>query len=65
MCEDAFAFLRSTCHLFYEDWPADTPLNEAPLAWICGHLHLENFGTFKGDNRLAYFDINDFDEASR
>ena len=63
MAEDAFAFLRGTCHLFYEDWSVDTPLNEAPLAWICGDLHLENFGAFKGDNRLVYFDINDFDEA--
>jgi uncharacterized protein (DUF2252 family) len=26
-------------------------------------LHLENFGTYKGDNRLVYFDLNDFDEA--
>src|SRR6202023_1394426 len=34
------------------------------LAWLCGDLHLENFGSYKGDNRLAYFDINDFDEAA-
>ena len=26
-------------------------------------MHLENFGSFKGDNRLAYFDLNDFDEG--
>jgi uncharacterized protein (DUF2252 family) len=24
---------------------------------------LENFGSYKGDNRLVYFDINDFDEG--
>ena len=63
MHKDPFAFLRGTCHLFYEDWPARSPLNDAPLAWICGDLHLENFGTFKGDNGLEYFDLNDFDEA--
>ncbi|MEI6544623.1 MAG: DUF2252 domain-containing protein [Methylococcales bacterium] len=63
MRADAFAFLRGTCHLFYQDWPNDSPLNNAPPAWICGDLHLENFGSFKGDNRLTYFDINDFDEA--
>ena len=63
MRADAFAFLRGTSHLFYQDWPADSPLNDAPPAWICGDLHLENFGSFKGDNRLTYFDINDFDEA--
>ena len=64
MRTDAFAFLRSTCHLFYQDWPPNSPLNDAPLTWICGDLHLENFGSFKGENRLTYFDINDFDEAA-
>jgi len=64
MYADAFAFLRGTCHLFYQDWPADSPLNDAPPTWICGDLHLENFGSFKGDNRLTYFDLNDFDEAA-
>jgi len=64
MRADAFAFLRGTCHLFYQDWPANSSLNDAPSAWICGDLHLENFGSFKGDNRLTYFDINDFDEAA-
>ena len=63
MRKDAFAFLRGTCHLFYEDWPHISPLNEAPRAWLCGDLHLENFGSYKGDNRLTYFDLNDFDEA--
>jgi uncharacterized protein (DUF2252 family) len=61
--QNAFAFLRSTCHLFYEDWSASA-IDQAPLAWICGDLHLENFGVYKGDNRLTYFDINDFDEAA-
>jgi len=60
---DSFAFLRGTAHLFYQDWPSDSALNDAPPAWLCGDLHLENFGSYKGDNRLSYFDINDFDEA--
>jgi len=63
MKKGPFPFLRGTCHLFYEDWPHHSSLNRAPLAWLCGDLHLENFGTFKGDNRLEYFDLNDFDEA--
>lgn len=64
MRQDAFAFLRGSCHLFYQDWPAgDEPLNRAPVAWICGDLHLENFGSYKGDNGLVYFDLNDFDEG--
>ena len=64
MRQNAFAFMRGTCHLYYQDWPAsDVQLNDAPLAWICGDLHLENFGCYKGDNRLVYFDLNDFDEG--
>jgi uncharacterized protein (DUF2252 family) len=59
-----FAFLRGTCHLF-SDLLAQAPLpSDAPLVWACGDLHLENFGSFKGDNRLVYFDLNDFDEAA-
>ncbi|MGE0128890.1 MAG: DUF2252 domain-containing protein [Blastocatellales bacterium] len=64
MREDAFVFLRGTCHLFYEHWPADSVLNDAPRVWLCGDLHLENFGSFKADNRLVHFDVNDFDEAA-
>ena len=63
MRTNAFAFLRGTCHLFYENLPQASLLRSAPLTWICGDLHLENFGSYKGDNRLVYFDLNDFDEA--
>ncbi|MDE2369991.1 MAG: DUF2252 family protein [Burkholderiales bacterium] len=61
---DAFRFLRGTAHLFYGRVPAAGIFKSAPLAWACGDLHLENFGSYKGDNRLAYFDLNDFDEAA-
>src|SRR5262245_55910437 len=64
MRANVFAFFRGTCHLFYEDWPKASLLNEAPPVWSCGDLHLENYGSYKGDNRLIYFDINDFDEAA-
>ncbi len=47
MRADAFAFFRGTCHLFYEDLPADAKLNDAPAVWNCGDLHLQNFGSFK------------------
>lgn len=60
---NAFSFLRGTCHLFFNQLPQHPILQEAPAAWICGDLHLENLGTYKGDNRLVYFDMNDFDEA--
>jgi len=61
--ESPFRFFRGTCHLFYEDIPAKSFILGSPKTWICGDLHLENFGTFKGNNRLAYFDMNDFDES--
>jgi uncharacterized protein (DUF2252 family) len=60
MAASPFGFLRGTCHLFYE---FETPL-DAPLVWSCGDLHLQNFGTYKGDDRTVYFDLNDFDEAA-
>jgi len=63
MAENAFRFFRGTCHLFYEDLAAAVPLPLSPLAWICGDLHIENFGSYRGDNKLVYFDLNDFDEA--
>lgn len=57
-------FFRGTCHLFWEDWPRASSLNDAPPAWSCGDLHFENLGAYKGANRVAYFDINDFDEGA-
>ena len=63
MRTNAFIFLRGTCHLFYQDWPDWAELNSAPLAWLCGDLHLENFGAYKGDDRSPHFNVNDFDEA--
>src|ERR1035437_4029638 len=64
MRASAFAFLRGTCHLFYDRLPREGMSKNFPLVWACGDLHLENFGTYKGDNRLVYFDLNDFDEAA-
>ena len=64
MRASGFAFLRGSCHLFYDRLPRSGIFKSAPLAWSCGDLHLENFGSFKADNRLVYFDINDFDESA-
>jgi len=63
MQESPFRFFRGSCHLFYEDLANENPFGDDTKAWICGDLHLENFGSFKGGNGLVYFDINDFDEA--
>lgn len=63
---DPFIFLRGSCHLFYERLARHGGAlpGPVPVVWACGDLHLENFGSYKGDNRLVYFDINDFDEAA-
>lgn len=60
MADSPFAFFRGTCPLFYADFPLQW---DAPAAWVCGDLHMENFGTYKAVNRLVYFDINDYDEG--
>jgi uncharacterized protein (DUF2252 family) len=65
MRSSAFVFLRGTAHLFYEDWPRRSPLNAAPRVWICGDLHLENFGGYTAADGREYFDISDFDETAR
>lgn len=64
MRSSPFSFLRGTCHLFYARLPGGRLFRKAPPVWSCGDLHLENFGSYKGENRLVYFDISDFDEAA-
>jgi uncharacterized protein (DUF2252 family) len=66
MARSAFRFFRGTTHLFYEDLAQNKAFLDfppSPLAWICGDLHLENFGSYKADNQLVYFDLTDFDEG--
>jgi uncharacterized protein (DUF2252 family) len=63
MSQTLYRFYRGTDHLFYEDLAKAKPLPPSPLTWTCGDLHLENFGSYKSDNRLVYFDLDDFDEA--
>ena len=63
MTENLFRFYRGTNHVFYEDLKRSDAIPFSPSTWISGDLHLENFGTYKSDNRLVYFDLNDFDEA--
>ncbi|MGY4830456.1 DUF2252 domain-containing protein [Sphaerotilaceae bacterium SBD11-9] len=64
MRESSFVFLRGSCHLFYARLPRGGVFRSAPPVWSCGDLHIENFGSYKGDNRLSYFDTNDYDEAA-
>ena len=60
---DPFSFFRGTAPLFYRTWAAPKSFTTAPKVLACGDLHLENFGSYKGDNRLVYFDLSDFDEG--
>ncbi|WP_020597608.1 DUF2252 family protein [Spirosoma panaciterrae] len=63
MRESAFRFFRATPSLFYQAMPPELLADTYPVCWSCADLHLENFGSFRGSNKLVYFDINDFDEA--
>lgn len=63
MSQNTYCFFRATCHLYYEAFSKEGSVPFSPAVWACGDLHMENFGSYKGDNRLVYFDMNDFDEA--
>ena len=65
MQADAFAFFRGSAPLYYARLADAPPLPASPVAWLCGDAHIENFGSYRGDNGLVYFDVNDFDEALR
>jgi uncharacterized protein (DUF2252 family) len=64
MAATPFGYFRGTNHLFHADWPGATWLERMPSVWLNGDLHIENFGTYRGDNRLVYFDIGDFDDGA-
>lgn len=61
--QDPFAFFRGTNPFFLSCLPRKHGLFSAPSTLVSGDLHVENFGAFKGDNRLVYFDLDDFDDA--
>jgi len=64
MAVDRFAFLRASAGLAHAALDLEG-LPSSPVGWVCADLHLNNFGCFRGLNRLVYFDLNDFDEAAR
>lgn len=64
MRDNPFSFLRGTAHLFHQRLRETGVDSGGPGAWISGDLHLENFGTYLGNNGLTYFDVNDFDECA-
>ena len=64
MQENPYRFFRATANQFFRAVPSALKSNQVPNAWICGDLHLENFGSYKGESRSPHFAPNDFDEAS-
>jgi len=64
MSEGLFLFFRATSSVFFHDFSQHFSTVDPSLVWGCGDLHLQNFGTYKAENRLVYFDINDFDDAA-
>ena len=64
MRSNVFSFYRGTAHLFWRRVDEARVSGKAPAAWCSNDLHLENFGTYVGDNGLVYFDVNDFDEGA-
>lgn len=46
---DAFAFFRGASPLFYRTLDLDHSLGASPAVLACGDLHLQNFGSYKGD----------------
>ncbi|MDF7817712.1 DUF2252 family protein [Runella sp. MFBS21] len=63
MTEGVYRFFRATSSIFYHDFIQHFSTTDHTRVWGCGDLHLQNFGTYKAENRLVYFDINDFDDA--
>ena len=71
LAESPFGFFRGTFHLFARDmlegvldpWQNSNPFTAVEIALI-GDVHNDNFGTFKADDGLVHFDVNDFDETT-
>jgi uncharacterized protein (DUF2252 family) len=70
MSDGPFAFFRGTFHLFAHDvlagFSAPLPLFSGPGVEmdLVGDIHSENYGTFKAEDGLVHYDINDFDETT-
>lgn len=63
MRADVLGFYRGSAGVFFSRVGREPLLHQGPVGWLCGDLHATNFGTYKADNGLVYFDLNDFDEA--
>jgi uncharacterized protein (DUF2252 family) len=77
MVASPFAFLRGAAPMFFEILEAHPYFAEGPAGdgWICGDLHIENFGAYRPGafheegraspkGRRVAFGLNDFDDAN-
>src|SRR6516165_2181130 len=70
MGEGPFAFFRGTFHLFARDVldrgliPLALLRGEGAEMDLVGDLHSENYGTYKANDGLIHYDVNDFDETT-
>ncbi len=70
MAESPFTFFRGSFHLFARDALDPTMLSVPLLANghvemdLVGDIHSENYGTYKADDGLIHYDLNDFDETT-
>ena len=69
MAAGPFAFFRGTFHLFARDvvgGVVDLCTREGDAEFdIVGDIHSENFGTYKAEDGIIHYDVNDFDETTR
>ena len=65
MQADAFAFFRGSAPLYYARHGHEPRLRAAPATGFAVDAQVDNFGSYRGDNGLVYFDVNNFDEALR
>jgi uncharacterized protein (DUF2252 family) len=71
MSKSAFAFFRGSFHLFARDviekdvTPLPVNIEGATELDLVGDIHSENYGTYKADDGLIHYDINDFDETTQ
>jgi uncharacterized protein (DUF2252 family) len=69
MAESAFAFFRGSFHLYSHDVARQYMIPLPILSEVgtemelVGDIHSENYGTYKADDGLIHYDLNDFDET--
>lgn len=70
MADNPFAFFRGSYHLFARDVlqrdliPLPILASDGVELELVGDIHCENYGTYKAEDGLIHYDIDDFDETT-